>query len=178
MQVGFTHAEATDMFNGLKGQVFDYFDYHHPLSFGIRPSDYGIFNDGAIAHCNFSDDPDQPYMPGVTRITEYAGGIRMKAEYLPHLYEDELMHILLHELVHAVLPLRVQHGRMWRHAIEEVGGIPLDYFLIRNWEAVVGDDADARLMNKIYGATADTYTRYPVRRRNEIVYNMTFSGWF
>ena len=179
MQVGFTADETTDLFNNLKAEVFEFFGHEHPLSFGVRPFDSGIFTAETIAHCNFSTTPDMPYTPGVTQLTEVAAAIRVCDRYLPFLYEDELVHILLHELVHATLPLSAQHGGTWQRRTEQVGGIPLDYFVIRNYmemyDGIGRNDQLAVAFAKMMGPTMEVYTSYPKPRpRNEIILN---GGW-
>lgn len=132
MKVGFTPQEAYDMFRPLRKEVFSYFNYDRPLSFGTRPWKSGIFDRGTIAHTDFSEDPETPWNP-LKRINEYASGIRMSADYLAHLYEDELICVLLHELAHVTAGFSSQHGSEWQRHAAEVGAVPEAHFLIRNW---------------------------------------------
>jgi len=130
MKVGYTSHEAYHMFRSLRREVFNYFGYDRPISFGVRSPSTGIFSLGAIAHANFSDDPDKPYEWG-DRIIEFASGIRMNADYLPFVYEDELRCILLHELTHVTAGFTARHGWEWRRQCAEVGAIPSPEFIIR-----------------------------------------------
>jgi len=137
MKVGYTPTEAYNMFRSLRREVFDFFDYQRPLSFGVRSPETGIFADGAIAHCDFSSNPDLKWHY-LDKINEFASGVRFNADYLPHLYEDEMLIILLHELCHATAGWCSGdgHGKTWQDMARQVGTIPEPTFLPRNWKIV------------------------------------------
>lgn len=133
MKVGYTPMETYQMFRSLRREVFSYFNYDLPLSFGVRDPKTGIFNEGDIAHCDFSDEPDKPWH-FMDRVNEYASGIRVNATFLPYLYEDEMICVLLHELTHATAGFKAEHGLMWQQHAREVGAVPESHFLVRNWQ--------------------------------------------
>ena len=135
MKVGYTPMETYQMFRSLRKEVFSYFDYDQPLSFGVRPQSSGLFSGPTIAHCDFSATPDRPWSWGDT-INEYASGIRVNAEWLPYMHEDEMLCVLLHELAHVTAGWcnGDGHGLRWQRMAAEVGAIPKPDMLIRNWK--------------------------------------------
>jgi len=135
MKHGYTPTEAYQMFRSLRKEVFGFFNYDKPLTFGVRPESQGIFAPGAIAHVDFSADPETPSYRG-ERIMEHAVGLRFNATYLPHLWEDEMLNIFLHELTHATAGWDFVggHGIKWQDHARQVGAIPSPLFVPRNWK--------------------------------------------
>lgn len=135
MKVGYTPMETYQMFRSLRREVFNFFDYRHPITFGVRAPETGIFDPGALAHCDFSAEPDKPSLWGEP-VMPHATAIRFNSEYLPHLYEDEMLIILLHELCHATAGWcdGDGHGPKWQRMARQVGTIPDPLFVPRRWK--------------------------------------------
>jgi len=156
MQVGFTADEASHMFDSLSREVFRMFGYEQPITFKVMDNSNNRFRSGAMAYTDFSDYPDDPY--NVLKVVQpYATGIRISEEVLPWVYEDEMIHIILHELTHVTAGLAAQHYMPWQDHARAVGTVPYPFMVIRNWREAYTNDAGAYETGRMYGPTLDHF---------------------
>lgn len=137
MRVGFDGRDAYNMYRPLAKEVLGYYNYEYdtpqfrafdylkgktPIEgFGVNAS---TFADTWFANPETREiDRDGP-----------AGLISFNTAYLPYMYEDELIGIILHELAHVVSGFWAQHNREWAKCSNEVGGHDQPFLIPRLWE--------------------------------------------
>jgi hypothetical protein len=123
MKVGFTPREVYTIYRSLSKEVFNYFDYQYEKPvFRTRTM---ARHENSIAQTDF----------GVWAWLENSPAqlVEFNRIYFPHLYEDELIGTILHELAHVVAGFRAGHTELWSDKAAEVGGHAHPVMVPRNW---------------------------------------------
>jgi hypothetical protein len=126
VKCGYTENEVADLWDVVSKDAFKYFGWNRGVDVHFSKVETDV-----IAYTSFRSNPFD--LSPVAMISEHAQHVVFNTTYLPHIFEDEMIGVMLHEIAHAVGPLFDMHYAPWRQRATEIGGCNDEFLFIRNW---------------------------------------------
>lgn len=128
MRTGFSKREVYNIYRSLAKELYPAYNYDFPLPKWTTCALDGLSAYNSIAETEFGD-PDN-----FGNLLPYAYIVRMNELWLPHMYEDEIVGCIIHEIAHVVAGFHAGHTDKWSSLAAAMGGHHQQTLLIRNWE--------------------------------------------
>lgn len=145
MKFALSNREVKSLYRSLSKEVFEYFSYtpEFKIPFKIVPVlEMGAVANSAIAATSFGyrvDGGGPLDWRMEWRMEPKPLAVHFNGAYLPYLYEDEVICVLLHELCHVVAGHNASHGPKWSRMAYEVGSVGKAAAIPRKFEQMIKD---------------------------------------